>query len=127
MSHNSNQYLKLCQELKHQGIEFEIEPGIRLARGYADLGFEEYYLLPNNKLVSIYLGTLSEYRDEQAGFFFVVPEIQDLVHKALDRGLDASKLKLTEESDWQYQTESSEDLATVLIKFLLSESKALGL
>ena len=114
MSHNSNKYLKLCQELKHQGIEFAVEPGVRLARGYADLGFEEYYL-----------GTVSEYRSEQAGFFFVVPETAELINQALQQNFKPEELKFTDNLNWQYLGHSNNNLNELLINFLLADTKVL--
>lgn len=119
MSHNTNTYLKLCQELKNRGIEFEIEAGVRLGRGFADVGFEEFYLLSENKMVSIYLGTVTEFRKEQSGFFFVVPETEELLDCILRKNIELDNLKFNSDTGWSCDEYQSDNLNILLINILL--------
>ena len=76
---NSNEFLASCSKLKECGLVFPVKIGCRLARGFADLGYEEFYLLPANKLLSIYTAKTSEWSVEQEKHFFVVPDVNQLI------------------------------------------------
>jgi hypothetical protein len=55
-----------------------------VARGFADVGYEEFALLPHAKLVSLFTGQLSDLRDDDRRFFFVVPT-PDMILQEVDR------------------------------------------
>ena len=73
---SSPKYLELCYQLKDTPLEFVISPGTRVARGYADVGFEEFCVLQNNKMVSIHSGEIFEIDLEHV---FVVPSLEQLL------------------------------------------------
>lgn len=58
--------------------------GEKISRGFADLGFEEFVLIAEARMVSLLSGKVSELPREHRAFFFLVPstyEILDLVHR----------------------------------------------
>lgn len=97
---NSNHFLKLCEELKHQGCIFPVKAGVRLGRGFADLGYEEFYLLNNQKIVSIFTGTLSDWNPLDEKFFFVVPTEKDLFAKLIEKGIEIMTCQYVNEQEW---------------------------
>ena len=120
---NSNDFLKNCETLKNKGIEFEIKAGQRIARGFADLGYEEFYLLPNNKLVSLFTGKISELQENHKNFFFVVPTIDDLLTKLALLNIQVEKLLFNDDDQWQltYNNEKyhNNNLYSLLINILI--------
>lgn len=69
--------LELCYKLKDSPLEFIISPGTRVARGYADVGFEEFCVLQGNKMVSLQTGLVS---DLELDHLFVVPTVEELLN-----------------------------------------------
>lgn len=95
MLRHSNQYLEKCEKLKLGGALFEIKPGAVVARGFADLGYEEFMLLENGKLVSLYRGNLSDFEDAN-DHFFRVPSAREMRLKIYELEFDIVDLKLTQ-------------------------------
>lgn len=75
------QNLKRAQRLFRSGIIFDIKPGVKVAREFADIGFEEFCVLPGQKIVSLFTGAKSELPPDYQEHFFVVPSVQDLFEK----------------------------------------------
>jgi len=93
--------LTLCAALAQGGEVFPLLPGAHVARGFADVGYEEFALLPHAKLVSLFTGQVSDLPDGERRFFFVVPT-PDMVLAEIDRaGWDVSMLECRERRDWQ--------------------------
>ncbi|GEM_PF-5360657 len=83
---SSPKFLELCYQLKKTTLDFVISPGARVARGYADVGFEEFCVLKNNKMVSIHTGDIFDLELEHV---FVVPTVEELL-KALPKEFEIS-------------------------------------
>ena len=60
--------LARCQELRELGLAPVFEAGRRLARGFADLGIEEFCLLSPNKIVSLFTGTVSDLPEDSLAY-----------------------------------------------------------
>lgn len=93
MLRNSNDFLKKCELLKAKEVFFPIKPGVQLARGFADLGYEEFLLLENNKLISLYRGTESLFSENEK-HLFRVPTVDELRQKIYEMGFDFKNIKL---------------------------------
>ena len=76
---NSNEFLESCSKLSELGLKIPIKVGSRVSRGFADLGYEEFYLLPSNKLLSIYTAKTSDWLKEHQKFFFAVPDADQII------------------------------------------------
>jgi hypothetical protein len=97
---SSKAFLERCAKLKEHGLEVEFEIGSRLARGFADVGFEEFYLLSGSKLVSIFSAHTSTLTPEHRGFFFLVPDADILVNEIEKRGFDVASLEFRDQRTW---------------------------
>ena len=73
----------LCGELKAWGVEPTFEVGQVVGRGFADVGSEEFLVLPGPKILSLTAGTVKELPDEHRDFFFWIPT-EDECAKLLD-------------------------------------------
>ena len=71
--HLSNTLLKSLEALKELGFALDLSVGTQIARGFADLGYEQFLLMNNGKLLALYTGTISELKPEHKQFFFNVP------------------------------------------------------
>lgn len=92
--------LDRCFELQKYEEVFHLFPGAHVARGFADIGYEEFCFLPNEQLVSLFTGSVTELRAEERRFFFVVPSV-DMVRDELDRrGWDIVRLESPERRGW---------------------------
>jgi hypothetical protein len=55
----SNKTLKLFELIGRARKDVLLEAGARVGRGFADIGFEEFIVLPGNKLLSLLTGAVS--------------------------------------------------------------------
>ena len=94
-------FLTLCDKMKSVGLFSRWDPPIRLARGYADLGYEEFCLLPGGNLFSLETGKLGNIPSEHEQFFFQVPSIQEMVNELDSRGFDLNGLFYQEQRTWK--------------------------
>lgn len=92
--------LDRCFEIQKHEVVFRLFPGAHVARGFADVGYEEFCLLPNERIVSLFTGSITELREDDRRFFFVVPTV-DMVREELDRrGWDIVRLESPERRGW---------------------------
>lgn len=97
---SSKEYLRCCDQLFRAGVRFPLKVGARVARGFADLGFEEFLLLSENRLFSLYNGKGSVLEASHKDFFMVVPSFEELIDLFLLRGITISQLEFKEQRDW---------------------------
>lgn len=100
---SSKSYLDLCQDLMRVGLIPDFEPGDRLARGYADLGYEEYILLTNNRLLSLFTGKITSLEQVGKEHLFSVPDVDrciDLIHR---QGWKVISLSTLDHRSWSLE------------------------
>ena len=93
-------FLKRCEEWRQKNTEPPLKEGTRIARGFADLGYEEFVLLPGKKLLSLYSGTLTQFPEEHAHFFFPVPSADEMVEDIERKGFDIVSLEYRDQRTW---------------------------
>lgn len=86
--------------LTKQHPAFEIGEFKRVARGFADLGYEEFFLLDRQKLVSLHTGSISSLNTADEKFFFVVPESDLLIDWIVSNGFEIVSAKFVEQREW---------------------------
>ena len=59
---------------------FLTEPGLRISRGYADLGYEEFITQSGSKLLSLYTGKASNIPEGHEKFFFRIYDLDELLN-----------------------------------------------
>jgi len=106
---SSNAFLKRCEKLKECGLLPEFERGARVARGFADLGYEEFYCLSSAKLVSIFTGHTSALNSEHHAFFFLVPNLEYLVNTVSKKGFDVESFAYLDQRQWVVRLRSPGD------------------
>ena len=75
----SNVFLAKCAALKDAGYKRELEPGVIVARGFADLGYEVFSVLPCDKLLSLFTGKITPLAADERQHLFLVPDADGLV------------------------------------------------
>ncbi len=98
---SSKGFLERCEKLKEAGIELQLGPGKRIARGFADLGFEEFFSLSAGKMVSVYTGQLGELPVEHHKFFFSVLDADAIVDAIVRHGCDIVSFKFENQRSWK--------------------------
>jgi hypothetical protein len=94
-------FLRLCEELGRTDPERALSPGTKIARGFADLGYEEFLLLNGNKLLALYSGQVTQFPDEHRRFFFEVPTPDDIVSRITALNWDILTLEFIEQRSWR--------------------------
>lgn len=76
----------LCSSLRHMGLEPRFEVGDLVARGFADLGFEEFQVLPGPSILSLTAGTLKPLAEDHRQHFFWIPSVDESIELLEARG-----------------------------------------
>ena len=114
---SSKEFLLLAQELRQLGaFPGELSEGMTIARGYADLGIEEFCLLANGKMVSLLSGKIGELPDGHQQHFFMVPAIPEMVEAIERRGFDIQGLNYKDQRIWQISLRSLESHQNFMVE-----------
>ena len=105
-------FLKLCEQLGHANPEQRLEPGMKIARGFADLGFEEFLLLPGSKLLALYSGQVTQFQEEHRTFFFPVPTADELIAHITTLNWDIDTLTYEDQRTWKLSLSEATTKAT---------------
>lgn len=90
----------ICNELKQWGLQPRFEPGDIVARGFADLGHEEFQVLPGPKLLSLTAGTVSQVQDDSALHFFWIPSVDEITTLLEKAGAQCVSLSRQNQREW---------------------------
>jgi hypothetical protein len=86
------------------GSPVDLSAGARCGRGFADLGYEEFLILPPRKLLSLFTGQISELNPEHEKFFFAIPSPDQMVAELDRRGIDIVGLTFERQRTWVLTT-----------------------
>lgn len=97
---HSKLHLERCEALWRLGISFPLEG--QVARGFADLGYEEFFVLPGGKkIVSLLSGTTSEIGEDAVKNLFTIPSPDQSMEKLVEIGATSIRLDDFEERFWE--------------------------
>jgi hypothetical protein len=96
----TREQFQLCNELRQWGLEPRFEPGDVVARGFADLGFEEFQVLPGPRLLSLTAGTATPLPVEHRGHFCWIPSIDEAIALLEGLGAELSSCSRHEAREW---------------------------
>ncbi len=97
----SNAILAHCEHLSRLGFSVPFKAGNLIARGFADVGYEVFCLLPNHRAVSLFTGEQIAFDAAESRHFFSVPDC-DLLLSEIDR-CGAEIIELLQVQRWQWQ------------------------
>jgi hypothetical protein len=95
-----NEQLLSCERLRDLGFPQVFEAGSHIGRGFADLGYEQFVLLPNQQIMSLFTGHKNNFPEEQRNFFFLIPDINDLVNYLEENGWECEMLECDDGVTW---------------------------
>jgi len=101
---------EICSDLKAYGLEPRFEPGDVVARGFADLGFEEFQVLPGPKLLSLTAGTTSALPNEHRQHFFWVPSVDESVAILEQAGIGCLRCEQLDRGEWRVEAQRDGEL-----------------
>jgi len=99
MFHNS--FLEKCLLLKEAGFWKPPKPCMFFGRGFADLGFEVFTVVPGGKLISLFSGDTIPIDLDFKEHFFVIPSCDDIAQELLKLGVEISSLSFFERREWR--------------------------
>ena len=106
----TKQQFALCGELKQWGLLPRFEAGDIVARGFADLGHEEFQVLPGSKLLSLTAGSVSALQEDPTLHFFWIPSV-DEVTELLDRaGVACVSCKREDQRAWVVEAQHRDSI-----------------
>lgn len=106
----SREQFVICSEAKQWGLEPRFEPGDIVARGFADLGFEEFQVLPSSKLLSLTAGTVSVLPTEHSNHFFWIPSVDEIVELLERRGVPCVSCNRVDQREWVVEAQFGDEL-----------------
>lgn len=99
-----------CLQLKELGYPQSFDVGATIGRGFADLGVEEFRVLPGNKLVSLMTGDISTVTEEARDHFFLIPTVDQLACSLYGYDCDIDTLVFKDQREWCLHIVDSPDL-----------------
>lgn len=88
---------KLAEALDRAGIKFQLSAGVRVGRGFADIGYEEFSVLPGGetvvdelghrrhialRVVSLLTGEVRTLNEQEIQKLFVIPTVDQILETA---------------------------------------------
>ena len=93
----------VIQQLKDVGLSARFEPGDVVLRGFADLGYEEFQVLPNQRLLSLTAGTVSAIDPQHHEHFLWVPSVDEVVEIIEKKGMRIDALSRIDSRQWKFE------------------------
>jgi hypothetical protein len=102
--HAGRPLLELCHTLAGKGLVPPFQPGDVIARGFADLGFEEFCVLPGLTILSLQAGKMAPLPEEERHRFFWVPTVEQFLDEIDRRGVDIERIQFPDRRQWRVVT-----------------------
>jgi hypothetical protein len=108
---NDRKYLERLAVLADRGYLREFECGDVVGRGFADVGYEEFVVLPNARLCSLYTGQVVDLpavdgpQSNATRYHFLVPTLQQLGDIICRAGFENIKIETELGAFWRASCE----------------------
>ncbi len=93
--------LRRAEALHRLGVSFPFDVGTCVARGFADLGAEEFLLTGSGSIVSVFTGESSTLPPDYEKHFFRIPSVDELIDELDRRQIVVKQLTFIEQREWQ--------------------------
>lgn len=93
--------LKLFEQLGRVRIMREPALGSRLGRGFADIGYEEFILLPGSRLLSLFTGNVSALDEVRREHLFEILSADQLIAEIHEQGFEIEDLRCLDMRTWE--------------------------
>lgn len=123
-------FIERCFALKGTGFSRPFEVGERVARGFADLGYEEFIVLPSDRLLSLFTGKITSLKQDDLTHLFHIPDVDQLLLWLNQQGVDVESISSTDQRSWKISynsergsgQESSLSIPGALIELLIKSA-----
>lgn len=92
--------LEQCQYLHDLKFRPDLSVGDLVVRNFADLGYEEFRVLPGPSLMSLHTGKITPLVDEERRHFVLIPEVDWVVDQIIRTGLNIASLSFEDQRHW---------------------------
>lgn len=99
MLHARN-HLELCHTLLKKEHEFRLKPGLRIGRGFADIGFEEYSVLSGYNVISLHTGKSITLEPDFPKFYFPIYTIDEMSRFLYEQHCDIAEIRYDDQRTW---------------------------
>lgn len=96
----TREQFEICNELKQWGLVPRCEPGDVVVRGFADLGYEEFQVLPGAKLLSLTAGTITNLPPEHTQHLFWLPSSDEATELLERKGVMCLSVRRLDQREW---------------------------
>jgi hypothetical protein len=101
----TREHFALCNELRQLGVEPRFEVGDVVARGFADLGFEEFQVLPGPSILSLTAGTVKPLPVDHRHHFFWIPSVDESFELLEARGVRIGECTREDGRTWKIKAQ----------------------
>jgi hypothetical protein len=101
----TREQFEICNELKQWGLSPRCEPGDVVVRGFADLGYEEFQVLPSSKLLSLTAGTITNFPPEHTQHLFWVPSVDEATELLERKGVVCVSCSREDQREWAVEAQ----------------------
>ena len=99
---HSQEFLEKSYQLFLNGFRAQLDRGSRVARGFADLGFEEFYLTSSDCMVSILSGEQLPFSTADKDLFPLLSS-DELIAEVHRHGVDIQSVDFIEQRNWSIE------------------------
>lgn len=105
--------LKLFELRGRAMSDVALEEGMRVGRGFADVGFEEFIVLPGARMLSLLTGEVSLINQVRREHLFEIATSDQLIAEIHQAGFVFQKLECPEQRGWNGSVVSGEESFSV--------------
>ncbi len=124
----TREHFEVAREAQVWGLAPRFEPGDVVARGFADLGYEEFQVLPGPKLLSLTAASVTNLPPDDTKHFFWIPSVDESFSLVERLGADHLVCSRVDGREWEVSCqvrgekvlESARDLHLAALKALLA-------
>ncbi len=124
----TREHFEIAREAQVWGVLPRFEPGDVVARGFADLGYEEFQVLPGQKLLSLTAGSITSMAGDDTKHFFWIPSIDESFQLLEKQGAEQLVCGRIEGREWRVSCRVrgedvgavARDMHTAVLKALLA-------
>jgi hypothetical protein len=97
----TKEHFEVAREAQIWGLAPRFEPGDVIARGFADLGYEEFQVLPGPKILSLTAASVTNLPADDTRHFFWIPSVDESLGLIERQGAEQLMCARIDGREWQ--------------------------
>ena len=106
---HSKATLKLFETLGRALPPLSLREGMRVGRGFADVGYEEFLVLSGDRLVSLLTGTVSTLDELRREHLFEILTVDRIVSEIHGKGCEVVGIDYLDQRTWRASVKKSDE------------------